>query len=326
MQAVIDIGDQKTGSKSRQTLLKDNLEELEKSGCYCLKATSVGAHDYDMGLAAYAGSKGSIERFRHSRSLENEEYLDCLIEKNIADEVNEKKCSRVFFSFEGLIGLNVGQIEKLTSMLYRYFDEILIIGFLRRQDRKAVSAYSTRLKNQCATDLNILNNMNGKPRGSDYSKNYEDWSKFVPSHNIFFVNYDECLDVSHTFAYIANLPESLVFGEAKKNTSLSALGAEILRRFNMDLAHREEYKGNASKVREKIKECYSGEGLRPSKRDAQVHFEKFSNSNMKLAKHLGSKNKFFFDEKFSEYPDEFSPVELSLVEVDQYIQKALRSS
>lgn len=324
-QAIIDIGDQKTGSKSRQAFMRNNENGLEKHGCYCLEATRV--RNYDMGLAAYAGNKNQIEKFRYDRSLGSEVDLDSYIEKSIKQELAEKKAKKVIFSFEGLISLREDQVKKLTSMLYRYFSEIRVIGFLRRQDRKAVSGYSTRLKIHGATGLDILYNSNGRPRGNSYKENYATWNRFVPSQNIFFVNYDECSDVSRSFVKIAQIPEEgLIFDETRKNTSLSRLGAEVLRRFNKDLSSREEFQRRVARVRGAIKDYYSGEPLRPSKREAKAHFEYFSESNKQLAQLIGSERRCFFDEDFSEYPDEFSPIELSLSEVEEYVKKALKTS
>lgn len=324
MQAVIDIGDQKTGSKARQVFLKKNESEFIKHGCCCLKATKVGA--YDMGLSAYAGVEKHIDTFCYKHGLEATVDFDYFLEKQIESELSKKGCSRVFFSFEGLMHLSPDKIEKLTSMLYRHFSEILIVGFVRRQDRMAVSGYSTRLRAGGATGYDILYNLRGGVKGTNYYKRFKNWSEHIPAQNIIFINYDECSDVSQAFVGVANIPGALKFDDTRKNTSLSMLGAEILRRFNQDLASQEDYKAEAGKIRGVIKGYYSGEPLRPSKSEAKESFEAFSESNKKLAQLFGSSRKYFFDESFSEYPDEFAPLELSLSEVKAYVQKALMSS
>lgn len=324
MKAIIDIGDQKTGSKSRQTFLRRNSDELSRNGCCLLESTKVV--DYDMGLAAYAGRKAARDTFLNKKNISNGSDLDRFIEEGVEKELKENACHTVFFSFEGLMHLEVSEVEKLTSMLYQHFSEIFVIGFLRRQDRKAVSAYTTRLKNGAATDLNVLYFSNGNPRGADYYERFERWRKFVPKENITFINYDECEDVTRKFVDVADIPGELIFDEARRNTSMSALGSEVLRRFNKDLAHRNEYKNRKERVRTVIRNYYTGESFRPAKKEAEALFWKFSDSNEKLAKSLGAKEKYFFDENFSEYPDEFSPFELSLSDVEEYVKKALKAS
>lgn len=324
MQAIIDIGDQKTGSKARQIFFKKNETKLLQHGCCRLKTTKVG--DYDMGLAAYAGVKNHINSYLKRHSLEDIVDFDPYFEKELESELEDKRCSKVIFSFEGLMHLNVDKIEKLTSMLYRHFSEIVVIGFLRRQDRKVVSDYSTRLRNTNSVDFNICTLPNGVVRGTNYYDKFKKWSKFVPRENIIFLNYDECDDVRKTFVDAAKIPGEMVFEAVRNNRSLSALGAEVLRRFNQDLAERKEFKDKASKVRSIVKDYYSGEPLRPAKKDAEFVFEYYAESNEKLSKELGSSKKHFFDENFSEYPDDFSPIELSLSDVEEYVQQALQAT
>lgn len=324
MKAVIDIGDQKTGSKSRQAFLKRNRSELYRHNCYLLDSTKIG--NYDMGLMAYAGRENPSNTFRKGKKISNEVDLDSFIENEIAKEVEALNCGKVFFSFEGLIHLKENEVKKVVSMLRRYFSEVFIIGFLRRQDRWAVSSYTTSLVNLGVKEMSLLHTPNGKPKGSDYFERFQRWSKLVPKENITFINYDECEDVSKSFAHAAGIPGNLSFESARHNTSMSAFGSEVLRRFNKDLSNKDEFKGREKEVRQAIRNFYVGSSLQPSKEEAAALFWRFSDSNKKLSEALCSEKEYFFDEAFSEYPDEFSPVDLSLDDVEESVKEALKES
>lgn len=328
MKVILDIGDQKTGSKSRQSFLMKNKSKLSQNGIGVLQATKVEtrAGGYDAGLMAYVGKENFIDVFRKKHDVSADVNVDEFIEYQINKEISETTCRVFVFSFEGLMHLKPEEIDKLTSMLRRYFSEIVIVGFLRRQDRKAVSSYTTRIKNQQATDLNVLYNPKGGPRGTNYYNCFKRWEAFIPKRNIIFADYDKCKDVTKTFASIVGLPDNLIFEESRQNTSMSALGCEILRRFNEELSGKDEYKNRRARVAEVIRDYYIGETFRPAKSDAEKLFLEYSKSNKELAKIFDSSEEYFFDQDFSEYPDVVTPLELTLDEVDSYIKEALKES
>lgn len=321
VRAILDIGDEKTGSKSRQEFIRINSDRLLENGFLSLQSTKVA--NYDMGLAAYAGRHKFIKLYRSKNAIPDNVNLDEFIENGIASEIEGSESHTVIFSFEGLMGLRQDEIKKLTSMLRRYFSEILVIGFIKRQDKWAVSAYTTRLINFNVTTRNIFYFFYLIPVGRNYFKALKNWRKFIEKENITFIDYDKCSDVVKTFSEVAGMPDGLVFGESRRNPSMSALGVEILRRFNKDLSGSEKYKDRVVQVKRRIRECYIGSPYLPSKSEAQKLFQRFSRSNKKLADALGSKEKYFFDEDFSRYPDNPSRIDLTLDEVENYINKAL---
>ncbi|MBE0405176.1 hypothetical protein [Halomonas citrativorans] len=322
MQAIIDIGDQKTGSKTRQVFIKNNKEELSRHGIGILRSTKVV--DYDMGLGAYAGNKEYERIYRNVNNLSEDIRYEKYLEDAVRDEISGERFDKYLFSFEGLMHLDVRGVEKLTSMLYRYFSEIKIIGFLRRQDRKAVSDYTTRLRNAGATDLDVLYYRDGSPRGTDYYKSYNSWCRFVPEENVSFINYDECSDVARELVFHAKLSGSYVFKNERHNKSLSAFGSEVLRGFNKKLAGLDKYKDKVESTRAAIKDYYVGQPLKPAKHEAKKLFKDYQESNRKLAEKLEAKRKYYFDEDFSEYPDDFSPINIEEHDLELYIEKALR--
>lgn len=322
MKAFIDIGDQKTGSKSRQRFLELNKEEIKRQGVYSLKSTKVGS--YDMGLAAFASAGGERKAFCTAKGISGDIDIDSFIEKNIKKELDGKDACKVVFSFEGLLHLKDFEVEKLMGLLNKFFDEVYILCFVRRQDRKAVSDYTTRLRNAGEVELNILYKPNGSPRGSDYYHLISNWARYVPVERVRVINYDTCLDVRQALVGFLDISGELVFEDMRANSALSALGAEVLRVFNKDLSLNNEYKDRASDIRAKVKDFYVGDPLRPSKKEAQKHFENFSESNKKLANLLGSESPEYFDEDFSRYPEAFSPCSLQLSEVVEYVETAIK--
>ncbi|MBE0405175.1 hypothetical protein [Halomonas citrativorans] len=320
MIAIIDIGDEKTGSKSRQEFLINNRDELRRQGVVIPKSTKVNL--YDIGLSAYSGVQSHRELVSNKHGYPYDGFEDKL-EEALSLEVGKFECTKFVFSFEGLMHLRSENVEKLVSMLYRYFDKVFVIGFIRRQDRKAVSAYSTRLRNRGATDFNILYTPDGKPKGVNYLHKLKVWRKFVSKENVVFINYDECDNVVRKFVDLAGLQGDFLFNEKRNNTSMSALGCEVMRRFNEDFASSDKYSGIQDKVRSAIKDCYVGPSLKPAREEAESLFKFYGDSNKKLAKELGSDKEYFFDEDFSDYPETLSSVSLTLSEVGEYIEEAL---
>ncbi|MDO3387355.1 hypothetical protein QWI17_16055 [Gilvimarinus sp. SDUM040013] len=324
MRAVLDIGDEKTGSKSRQMFIHNNKVELLKKGFLSLKSTKVGY--YDMGLAAYAGNRHFIKMFKDKNAISENVDLDALLENGIAEEIKGSDSHTVIFSFEGLIRLNSSEISKLTSMLKKYFSEILVFGFFKRQDKWAVSAYTTRLTNRGATDSKVFYYSYGIPRGRNYFKVLKGWASFLPKESLIFYDYDKCGDVVRTFSDVVGMPDNLIFEKSRRNPSMSALGAEVLRRFNKDLSDSNKYKDRTAQVIRRIRQFYVGTPYLPPKNEARKLFKRFSRSNKKLANTLGSNEKYFFSEDFSGYPDKSSKIKLTLGEVEGYIDKALEAS
>lgn len=320
MIAIIDIGDQKTGSKSRQEFLINNSGELRRQGVVIPRTTKINL--YDIGLSAYSGVQSHRELFSNKHGYPYDEFEDKL-EEVLSLEVRKLEYTKCVFSFEGLMHLRPDNVEKLVSMLYRYFDQIVVIGFIRRQDRKAVSAYTTRLRNRGATDYNILYTPDGKPKGVNYFHKLKVWRKFIPKEDVIFVNYDECANVVKKFVELAGLQGDFLFNDKRNNTSMSALGCEVMRRFNKDFANSDKYSGIQNKVRSAIKNYYVGPSLKPAREEAESLFKFYGNSNKKLAKELGSEKEYFFDEDFSDYPEKLSSISLTSSEVEEYIEGAL---
>lgn len=322
MKALLDIGDEKTGSKSRQGFMRINAQFLANNGFLSLKSTKVGG--YDLGLAAYAGRRKFIRMYREQNAIPCSVDLDEFIENGIAKEIKESDSHTAVFSFEGLMKLNSREIRKLVSMLKRYFSEVSVLGFIKRQDKWAVSAYTTRLTNLGATDTNAFYLFRILPHGRNYFKAYRLWEKFISKNNLTFLDYDGCKDVVRTFSDFVGVPEGAVFEEVRRNPSMSELGVEILRRFNKDLAHSKKYKDRKFCVIQSVREYYIGSPYLPSRSDAYNFFLRFSGSNKKLAKILGGEQRYFFDEDFSRYPEDVARVDLTLSEVEGYIAKAIK--
>lgn len=328
MKAILHIGDEKTGSKAIQQLLHQNKRLLQEHGYALLSSTqirtTVSGANYDLGLAAYAGDKEHKKTYASKHGLDLSSDFDAHLENLMLKEIKHINAKYVIFSFEGLIHLSPKKIAKLTSFLHRSFKEIFVIAFLRRQDRKEVSAYTTRLKNHKCTDRNILYDASGVPRGPNYYVRLNNWMHYISAKNIKVLDYDSCTNLRRCFINTLDLPQNLEIPDGKPNKSLSALGQEVLRRFNLELADDPRYRN--VNVRMSLCNYFKGKPLLPSRKDAEEFYDRHRESNKKLGDLINSVRPTFFDEDFSVYPDEFLPVELTIEEVRYYVDLALQNN
>ena len=324
MKAILHIGSGKTGSKSVQGFLRHNADYLKDKNYAQMFSTKVG--NYDIGLGAYSGVGAWRKTCINKWGWDLPEDFDALFECKFREEFERLDAQCVIFSFEGLINLPIEKVKKIKVLLENFFDDFYIFAFARRQDRHAVSSYTTRLRNAGVSDRNILYSNTGDPRGIDYYEKFLNWSGCFGEDNVKFVDYELCEDVVECFTDHLNLPEGLRVPSDRANQSLSAFGQEVLRMFNEKLAEEPEYREVADKVRAVLKDYYIGEPLKPSRQDAEEMFRMYEQSNKALSEAMGSPRRNFFDEDFSEYPEIFSPRQLDFGRLKHYIDVALNES
>ena len=155
--ALIHIGTEKTGTTSIQDFLHINRQALIQHGVAYLKSPGLTNHrklpifcmrddrvdDYVIELGIV--NKEARMRWKREFKKELHDELDCLSSKISSVIISSEHFhSRLCYESE---------VRALKEMLQKHFSEIRIIVYLRRQDKLAVSSYSTYCK--CGGDLGV---------------------------------------------------------------------------------------------------------------------------------------------------------------------------
>ena len=149
MKAIVHIGAEKTGTTSIQSFCATNRVLLAKRGV--LYPSSLGSANH-MALAAYALNDDKIDDVRLSHGLTSADEIECYRRRVMASLSKEIRSAgeitTLLLSNEHLQSRLVEEEEvaRLRSLISTFTDDMRIVVYLRRQDRVAVSHYSTRLK------------------------------------------------------------------------------------------------------------------------------------------------------------------------------------
>lgn len=287
----LHIGFHKTGSSSLQLALYNNRSNLLDVGWEFLSLDKLG-------------NSSSFIKIKGSESMEYEvsSDFDGFLGKSTQDNVI---VSGEHFSLLN----NEEEISKLKETILCYFDKVVIIVYLRRQDKLALSFKQQAAK--CSVPKLMLSSClcghsaSALPELTDDLKKYLDFeSKIKIWCNIFgkesvslrlfeknnLIDGDICSD----FPRIINLPYSLESIRVNEGVSrLYSLCSHLL--INLDYPS-----VIVDKVRSKINRDSCK--VMPSKKEAQEFYSVFENKNHTLFDWFGLEQSF--DGSFEDYPDE----------------------
>lgn len=150
MKVILHIGTEKTGTSSIQHFLHFNRSRLPKYGFHLMQS----AGDYDQrALAAYTRAKDEADYYflqQGITSTEDREKFREDLERSIDKELNGLPSSThsVIISSEHFHStLRTEQaMNRLQTLLSKYFQEVKVICYLREQGAMCTSWYSTALK------------------------------------------------------------------------------------------------------------------------------------------------------------------------------------
>lgn len=316
MKLILHIGTEKTGTTTIQEFLDINREQLDRQGIAFLRSPGLTNHRK---IATY--------------SLDADHIDDHVIELGLQDEIKRKKWKEIFKNeFEQEIKNLPNRIhtvlissEQLHSRLHKnsevnnlfnlvkpLFDTIKIIVYLRRQDKVAVSLFSTA----CHAGGHRIEIIDSRPRGDNPYYNYlnlvEKWSSIFGKDsikiNLFekesFYNNDLLQDFSHhiNLEYTPN-----IIKPGNKNEQLSSKLQSCLLLFNRVYPKFENGKFNREnnqlrfKILNQLQSKYPGKGHLPSIKKAREFYDLFKTSNDELAKTYFNRE-ILFSEEFNTYP------------------------
>jgi hypothetical protein len=315
--AVLHIGTEKTGSTSIQAFLAGNIPRLAGHGIACLPfgglpasqrlvlaALEAGAHDHlarDLGLPAAELGPGRRARFRAGFGAEVARLPAGI--------------RTVVFSSEHLHSRLVDRpsVRRLHDLVAPHFDALTVLVYLRRQDRLAVSRYTTAVLHGACDDVVFPAAGEGDPF-YDFERALALWAGvFGPSSlrpRLYAERHAGGPDIVGDFAGQLGLGDLHGFAmPGPRNSSLRPAALDAFVRLNRSLARqdapaRDQLRGIARRL---AREGFAGEGRLPGKAEAAAFSDRFAASNERVRRRWFADRAALFDEDFSRYPDNPMP-------------------
>lgn len=309
---ILHIGTGKTGTTAIQAYLRSAREELLARG-FCYPQTFGSKHHGHL----IAVMDPSARRWKDI--VENS---DAPGPGGIAASIAEELASLpdtvhgVIFSSEMLYGhsLDSDGPRRLRDFLAPHAASFRIIVYLRRQDEKAVSGYSTGLKG--GRDLeDPLMPREGKLDALDYARFLRPWAEAFGREAIIVRIFDRAElvggDVITDFLEAAGIgPLATPRKEGVQNPSLAAPALEFLRRINaINIAAREgggeggTASSKPSRLRALLTKGFPGASLLPARSRAEAFYARFRDSNAEVLQRYLPERERLFREDFSRYPE-----------------------
>ncbi len=184
MKAFLHIGTEKTGTTTIQHFLAKNRKFLLEDGFFYPR--SLGQQNH-VKLAVYAMAINKVQDRQRLGITEPEKVIQFRdkCQKNLAEELNNTKTNKVILSNEHCSSrlVSIEEIELLKSFLGKFFEDIKIIIYLRRQDKFLLSTYSTAVKCGYTRRFSIPSEQVIKKR-YDYWNILKKWESVFGKENI----------------------------------------------------------------------------------------------------------------------------------------------
>lgn len=307
--AILQIGTEKTGTTTLQSFLAANRDHLLARGW--IYPRFPGALN-QTGLAAYAMDADRPDGLKAAFGGDTPEAVpEMRAQMRRRAEAELKGGQGAIFCSEHCHSRLVtrGEVERLRDFLSPFFDEIEVSVYLRRQDRVALSLYSTQLKSgdtprhilPAATDASLYYN---------YDRFLALWEDVFGADAIKVRLFERDLLVNGSVVddFLATWdlgPIDAYRAVPNENASISVAAQEYLRQVNPHLA---AWTGRAGEnlrgiVVSALENAHGGRGARPARADAQAFYERFRSSNARVAARYFPDRSPLFEEDFSSYPD-----------------------
>lgn len=321
---VLHIGTEKTGTSTIQRFLSKNRELLRAEGVLYPSAGGGENGGSQWGFAASACHRPwemDIGRFLGVRSeVEADLYRDALASTLREDLQRGPAVSKLVISSEHFHSRvrSVDEIRALRASLADVADEYRVVLYLRRQDRLAVSLYSTQIKSGNHAPR-VFMPLNGPvPYYYNYEVLYQNWSDVFGAEAVTVRIFDRAEfqggDLLQDFCDVCNLELEGKWLPGVENESLDQAGAAFLMEVNRQLGVDETAEADA--LRRRIAQAVAGiRGGRvfPVSRDqAKRFYARFTESNERMRAHLfPDRDRPLFNDEFDDYPEEVVPVSSS---------------
>ena len=332
MQAILHIGDMKCGSKSIQGWLDTNEPLLRGHGLH--RSVAARHSIYDSGLPCHALDDGDLESEpRRELAIHSAAAVPAYrraFEDRLAAEVAAlpPDARAMVFSHERLVSLQPAEVERLMNLLRRYFDDVRVVVYIRRQDRLVLSLWGQRLKthdpgNRFCDDLLATRS---------YLRMLATWERAVGRGNLAVRVFDRRAfvggDLLADFRAAAGIPDDPRYRTpAFRNESLDAASQSLLLELRERVRdrHQRDRRRLLNRLRRKLRlggsppagplpfpaplstflwQHFTGSGLRPARGWAERIVAACDQENEAIRRRYCPDRPELFDRDFSEYPRE----------------------
>ena len=297
MKLWLHIGTKKTGTTSLQHFLRGNETLLKKQG------------------VVLPNSFGTIEArtltqiFRKPGKPDLSAPAWALFCKAI-EEAGAAGMESAVLSAESLVDLGRRQVAALAARLGGMFSSIQIILYIRRQDRVAVSHYSTALRGGGVPEKSFSDRLGTTQRAMLYGTLMTDWERafgrkalvirrFAPQ---FLVDGDVIAD----FCSVIGVDHTRLSTLPRENEALPGSSAVFLRFLNkLDREHDHVLRPVRARIVQALERSDNyGIGLpKPSRAEMAAFLQTFDAQNELVRRRYFPEEASLFDSDFSMYPD-----------------------
>lgn len=292
---IIHIGSHKTGTTSIQRSLYASSAELEQEGvCLFRKSVKGGLTKSGNAGAWFLFDAGSDKNFMSFKP-------------GFAKALSSD-CDTVIVSAESFSWFfDKNKLVKFKRQLDRYFDEIIIIAYIRRQDKHIVSHHqqgaqpSGRLARNFygSSPVPIPEYQDKFDLYLDYNYRMGLWGDVFGDNNVYIRPFErnELVggDVVSDFRFVSGI-----------ETQIPCLNENISLGFDLTKVGHLVFQSNLDYFAySQVERGLSNEGkLLPARKDAEEFYKYYRDSNRLLNNRFGiSSNRFIFDDDFSSYPE-----------------------
>lgn len=322
---LLHAGTEKTGTTTIQSFLHNNRKNLVKQKIFYLEML---AHNNHWFLVTYCidETKNTDMVYAHQLQTPKKRLLwKKIFLKYITQQIKSigQDIETVIISSEHFHS-NINTLEEVTHVsdfLNTFFIKQKVLFYLRRQDKVALSRYSTRLKcGEYAKEI-FLDEID--ENYYDYYTILKKWFEIFGKKNMIIRSYDKIVlndgNILSDFFHLVGYKFDVEVVE-NKNLSFSSESIEIIKIINKYINKNQNWYENTDINSKKLINyfvknlSYSNtlsKKLLPSKNSAKKYYTYFKHSNQILSQNLLD-GEVLFDEDFSMYPDSFqNDLELS---------------
>lgn len=319
--AIVHIGTEKTGTTALQDTLAMHRPELAERRFFYSQVAGARSH---VRLAAYGADDQVRDDLRRKLAIDTPDDLAgfrSAFAKSLAAEARAHADCVIVFSSEHCHSRLVSHtsVARLAGLLKSLFDEIIVLVYLRRQDKLAVSRYSTMLKGG-GTSTKIIDPAWVRNPYFDYWKLSRRWMEAFGEKSLLVRRFetDRLVGGSIVTDFCAALGMPGLAGPIEPaNESLTPDYQAFLHGMNARVPRLVDGaanpgRGNLDRI---VYDLGRGRGARPAKAAAKAFYSLFAEGNERVRARFFPDDATLFREDFSDYPETADDQNLSAEQV-----------
>lgn len=324
--AVLHIGTEKTGTTSLQQTLADSRETLKAAGFLFPRTAGPINHTRLVGASLDDGVVDNIKGHQLASGGVDETGLRTKFARSFERELDDSDWHTLLLSSE-LVHSRLhtpSEIDRLLSWFRDRVERIDVLVVLRRQDKLAVSRFSSAVRESYVSVDDVFANtlrrayqrlpagrvINDVMHYFDYAQLIDRFASIDPKLSVHARLYEDSgrkIDPVAEIATLGGIPSSLLTRGAKPlNTAMSATALHIVAALNREFPPRlPDGRRNEPfrEVKAMVEAEVPGRPLLPPRSAATAFLEQFADANAEVCRRYFPDRPALFDNDLSIYPD-----------------------